>query len=232
MKNWIDINRLEKEEDIKLFKSLHWKGFVYCQYDEEFSKEKYSNIKNIGESLGLKVYSGVKIRADNIKKLRKKVKKFRNKCHIILIEGGDLKINRASVEMHDVDILSTPELNRIDSGLDHVLTRLASEHRVAIELNFNYLLNKDGYERARQLIFFRRNLMLAKKYKTPVVIGSYSTNKYNIKSPYDLRAFLNTLVEKEYAKEIMNTLYKICEYREYLMNKNVVKYGVEIIESK
>ena len=149
-----------------------------------------------------------------------------------IVEGGILKINRTAVEMHDVDILSTPELGRKDSGIDHVLARLASTHRVAIEINLKNLLNKDGYERARTLIFFRNNLKLAKKFDVPVVICTDAENKYQIKNPYDLRAFLNTLVEPLYAKKIMETTYKICDFRDYLMRDNVVRYGVEIIKDE
>jgi ribonuclease P/MRP protein subunit RPP1 len=228
----IDINRIEKEEDIKLLKELKWNGFVFYQYDDEFDKERYEEVKAIAENYKLKVYSGVKIKTENSKELREKVKKFRNKCHIILVEGGVLKINRTAVEMHDVDILSTPELGRKDSGIDHVLARLASTHRVAIEINFKNLLNKDGYERARTLIFFRNNLKLAKKFDVPVVICTDAENKYQIKNPYDLRAFLNTLVEPLYAKKIMETTYKICDFRDYLMRDNVVRYGVEIIKDE
>ncbi|WP_456472044.1 ribonuclease P protein component 3 [Methanocaldococcus sp.] len=225
-----DINRLEREEEIKLLKALKWKGFVYYNYDEEFSLDKYEEVKDIGERYNLKVFSGVKIKANSVRELTKKVKKFRKKCHIILVEGGDLKINRGAVEIHDVDILSTPELNRKDSGINHVLARLASEHRVALEINFRNLLTKDGYERARTLLFFRRNLMLAKKYKTPVVICSDATNIYEVKSLYDLRAFLNTLVDREFSREIILYNKKICEFREYLMRDNVIRYGVEVVE--
>ncbi|WP_423793395.1 ribonuclease P protein component 3 [Methanocaldococcus indicus] len=226
----MDINTLNNEEDLKLFKKFNWNGFVYYQYCEDFSKDKYYEVSEIAKRLNLKVYCGVKIRAEKKKELRKKVKKFRDKCHIVMVEGGNLDINRYAVEMHDVDILSTPELNRLDSGIDHVLARFASEHRVAIEINFGYLLKKDAYERARQLIFFRRNLKLAKKYDTPVVVSTDCYDKYTIKNSYDIRAFLNTLVDREYSWKILTTLRKICEYREYLMNDNVVRYGVEIIK--
>ncbi len=68
----VDINRIEKEEDIKLLKELKWNGFVFYQYDDEFSKERYEEVKVIAESYKLKVYSGVKIKTENSKELRDK----------------------------------------------------------------------------------------------------------------------------------------------------------------
>ena len=147
-----------------------------------------------------------------------------------VVNSIGIKINRSALEMHDVDILSTPELNRKDSGLDHVLARLAGMHRVAIELNFNRALMAKNYDRARILMAFRRNLKLAEKFDAPVVISSDANDIYSIKSPHDLRAFLNTLVDAEYSKKIIETAYKIAEYRAYLKKKNVVRYGVEIVE--
>ncbi|AEF97119.1 ribonuclease P protein component 3 [Methanotorris igneus] len=226
----VDINRIDNEEGIKRLKKMGWFGAIYTQYHDEFDEEKLNKVIELGEQYGLKIYSGIKIRTQSSKELRNLVRKYRNRFHLVLVEGGVEKVNRSALEMHDVDILSTPELNRKDSGIDHVLARLASVHRVAIELNFNEALTAKNYERARILMAFRRNLKLAKKFDAPVVISSDANDIYTIKSPYDLRAFLNTLVEPEYAKKIIETTYKIAEYRAYLKKKNVVRFGVEIVE--
>jgi len=229
----IDINQIEKEEDIKLLKELNWDGFVFYQYDDEFDRKRYKHVEELAKNYNLKIYCGVKIKnCENLKELKNKVKRYRNKCHMILVEGGVLKVNRATVEMHEVDVLSTPERGRKDSGIDHTLARLASLHRVALEINFKNLLNKDGYERARTLLFFRNNLKLAKKFKVPVVISTDAETKYELKNSNDLRSFLNTIVDPDYAKEILTTTYKICDFREYLMRDNVIRWGVEILEEK
>jgi ribonuclease P/MRP protein subunit RPP1 len=226
----VDINRIDNEEGIKRLKKMGWFGAIYTQYHDEFDEERLNKVIELGEKYNLKIYGGIKIRTSSSKELKNLVKKYRSKFHIILVEGGVEKINRSALEMHDVDILSTPELNRKDSGLDHVLARLAGMHRVAIELNFNRALMAKNYDRARILMAFRRNLKLAEKFDAPVVISSDANDIYSIKSPHDLRAFLNTLVDAEYSKKIIETAYKIAEYRAYLKKKNVVRYGVEIVE--
>ncbi|EHP83196.1 ribonuclease P protein component 3 [Methanotorris formicicus] len=225
----VDINRVDNEEGIKRLKKMGWYGVVYTQYHDELDEEKLNKVIEFGEDCGLKVYSGIKIRTQSSKELRNLVSKYRNKFHLVLVEGGIEKINRSALEMHDVDVLSTPELKRKDSGIDHVLARLASVHRVAIELNFNEALMAKNYERARILMAFRRNLKLAEKFDAPVVISSDANNIYSLKSPHDLRSFLNTLVKPEYAKRIIETTYKIAEYRAYLKKKNVIRFGVEIV---
>jgi ribonuclease P/MRP protein subunit RPP1 len=226
----VDINHIFDEEGIKLLKELGWYGSVAVQHHDGYDNEKLECVKEYGEKHGLRIYSGIKIPSKSSKELSKVVKKYRNKVDIILVEGGVIKISRKALEMHDVDILSTPELNRRDNGIDHVLARLGSSHRVAIELNFKSLLEKKYYERARILWAFRRNLFLAKKYGTPVVISSGAENIYDIKSPNDLRSFLNTLtMDSNYSKNIMEMPYKIAEYRTYLRKNNVIRYGVEVV---
>ncbi|AEH06557.1 ribonuclease P protein component 3 [Methanothermococcus okinawensis] len=227
----VDINHIFDEEGIELIKELGWYGSVFIQYHNEYDNEKLKCAKEYGEKYGLKIYSGIKISSKSSKEMLKTVKKYRDKVDMVLVEGGIIKISRKALEMHDVDILSTPELNRRDNGIDHILARLGSTHRVAIELNFKSLLEKKYYERARIIWAFRRNLSLAKKYNTPVVISSSAKDIYDIKSPNDLKSFLNTItMDANYSKAIMEMSYKIAEYRTYLRSSNVVRYGVEIVE--
>ena len=227
----VDINYIFDEEGIQFLKEMGWYGSIAVQNHHEYDKKRFETVKRYGDDYGLKVYSGIKIVSKSSNEVIKLVKKYRNKVDIILVEGGIIKINRTALEMHDVDILSTPELERRDCGIDHVLARLGSSHRVAIELNFKNLVNKKYYDRARCLWVFRRNLLFAKKYNTPVVISSNAKSIYDIKSPKDLRSFLNTLTDADalYSKNILETPYKIAEYRKYLKNSGVIRYGVEIV---
>ena len=228
----VDINYIFDEEGIQFLKEMGWYGSIAVQNHNEYDKKNFETVKEYGENYGLNTYSGIKIISKSSKEVMKLVKKYRNKVDVVLVEGGIIKINRTALEMHDVDILSSPELNRRDCGIDHVLARLGSSHRVAIELNFKNLMDKKYYDRAKILWAFRRNLFLAKKYDTPVVISSYAKNIYEIKSPKDLRSFLNTLsMDVIYSKNILETPYKIAEYRRYLKKSNVIRHGVEIVDN-
>ncbi len=228
----VDINYIFDEEGIQFLKEMGWYGSIAVQNHDTYDKKRFEIVKEYGENYGLNIYSGIKIISKSSKEVMKLVKKYRNKVDVVLVEGGVVKINRTALEMHDVDILSSPNLDRRDCGIDHVLARLGSSHRVAIELNFKNLTDKKYYDRARILWAFRRNLFLAKKYDTPVVISSYAKNIYEVKSPKDLRSFLNTLsTDTIYSKNILETPYKIAEYRRYLKKNNVIRYGVEIVDN-
>lgn len=230
---YLDINYLSKKENIDLLKKLGWDGQVFVQDCNTFSKDKFEEVKAYEDSR-FKIYSGIVIKEKSTKEVVKKVKKYRSKVDIIIVDGGDDKINRIAVEMHDVDILSNPEYLRKDTGLDHILCRLGSAHRVAIGLNFNnILMAKNQYRVSKILWAYHRNLKLCKKYDTPSVIYSFAKDIYSVKSPMDLRHFLKTITEDDiYSKKIMETTLKIAEYRRELKDKSTVRYGIKIIKKE
>jgi len=141
--------------------------------------------KNISHPLILK---GVEIKAKNPEDLKKKVNKFRKEIDVILVQGGNLKINRAATEDPRVDILCYPYRNRIDSGINHVLAAKAAENRVAIEINLKYLLINRLNQRHRILNQFQQIVKLHRKFKFPTIITSNANSIYDLHSPRDVIA--------------------------------------------
>jgi ribonuclease P/MRP protein subunit RPP1 len=131
---------------------------------------------------------GVEIEARNPEDLKKQVNKFRKKADVILVHGGDLKINRAATEDPRVDILSHPYRARFDSGINHVFAVKASENSVAVELNLKYFLLTRPNHRYRVLTQFRQIMKLHRKYKFPVIITSDAGSAYDLRDPYDVMA--------------------------------------------
>ncbi|MFQ6050587.1 MAG: RNase P subunit p30 family protein [Candidatus Hydrothermarchaeota archaeon] len=157
-----------------------------------------NNRKAIYEELDdFKILLGAEIKGTSTYELKKQIKKFRKKCDLILVHGGDLKINRWAVKEKEVDILAHPELYRQDSGLDHGMVRLAEKNDVAIELNFRNLLSTSHSSRARLIEKMRKNLRLCLKYNARVIVTSGAHSTYDLRGPYDFRAFLHILGAKE-----------------------------------
>ena len=96
----------------------------------------------------------LKIVSKKIRILDAPISKFRNETQkaesLVVIKGGDEKINRLAVENKKIDILLSPEDNNKkdslffrNSGLNHVLCRLANKNNVAIVFDFSFLLNSE-----------------------------------------------------------------------------------------
>lgn len=132
-----------------------------------------------------------------LNKLRKEINNFKGK---VIVQGGDLDINRFVVENKKVDILLSPEKNlKKDlmfsrrSGLNQVLCKLAAKNDVAIGFDFSYLLNSTGKQRARILGRMRQNVKFCKKYKVKMIFSSFAKTKYELRSNDFLKVFSNIL---------------------------------------
>ena len=135
---------------------------------------------------------------DKIEEARKAIDKEYGKG-VIAVKGGDNEFNRKVLENKKVDILLSPErggrkdrLKQGDSGLNHVLCRIARQNNIAIGIDFKEMLDKKEDEGKKQLAEHLRRIMqnirLCKKAKTNMILMSKSG-----RDDYDLRAFLSTL---------------------------------------
>jgi len=183
---------------------MGYSGLVFVKSSEELStadnvenseadnakNSKVNNTENILISsethYSLSVFKGIEIKAKNQEDLKRKVKKFRKKAEVLLVQGGDLKINRAAVEDARVDILSNPYYGRRDSGFNHVLAREAARNNVAVEINVGYFLKNHNHRRGKILAQFRELSKLKSKYNFPLVITSGAHSVYGLRSPHDL----------------------------------------------
>ena len=82
---------------------------------------------NLHHDCPFQIKVGLEIQARNPADLKKQVQKYRDKVDVILVHGGDLKINRAATEEPRIDILCHPYRNRYDGGINHVLAVKAAE---------------------------------------------------------------------------------------------------------
>lgn len=137
-------------------------------------------------STTLNVLVGTEIVAENPTVLHKKINKFRDAADIIAVFGGDIDINRCAVESPKVDILTHPELKRKDSGMDHVMMKLAAENQVAIELNFREYLYSYRKIRTYILSHMRQNVMLSLKFGASVIVTSGAESIWDMRAGREL----------------------------------------------
>ena len=132
-----------------------------------------------------------------LKDLRKEIM---NKKGLVIVQGGDLEINRFVVENMKVDILLSPEKNSKKdlmfsrrSGLNQVLCKLAAKNDVAIGFDFSYLLNSSGKEQSIILGRMKQNVKFCKKYGVKMIFSSFARDKYELRSEDYLKIFARIL---------------------------------------
>lgn len=178
----------------------------------------------------IKVYHGIKIKAKNPEHMRQSVKRFRKEADVIMVTGGDQKVNRAACEDHRVDILSKPYFKRRDCGINHVIARQAAQNQVAIELNIRHLTTTRPYLHYKILAHFREILKLQRKFGFPLIITSNAQSIYDLHTPEDLMALSKCfgMNDEEAENALSQTPLDIIE-RNGIRDKIIVD-GVRIID--
>ena len=167
----------------------------------------------------------LEIKSSNINDIQKSVNKFRKKASCISVVGGDLKVNRSTLENIKVDVLSRPYFRRYDSGLNHVLAKEAVKNNVAIELCFKDVLKSYLSHRSKVISNFKDIYTLYRKFDFPLVLSSRAESVFDIRTTHDFVAFFKQtgLTDAEINKSF-ETSSNILEYnknREDLILKGV-----------
>lgn len=167
----------------------------------------------------------LEIKSSNINDIQKSVNKFRKKASCISVVGGNLKVNRSTLENIKVDVLSRPYLRRYDSGLNHVLAKEAVKNNVAIELCFKDVLKSYLSHRSKVISNFKDIYTLYRKFDFPLVLSSRAESVFDIRTTHDFVAFFKQtgLTDAEINKSF-ETSSNILEYnknREDLILKGV-----------
>jgi len=189
-------------------KMLGYSSICFAEYYKDFNqiKKLYADIEKIKRKVGIGIFLGFEAR--NRKELDKLIS-IRRKFDVLLVRGGDIELNRYACENPEVDILTHPEYERYDPGLNHVLVRSAAKNDVAIEINFREILITNKNSRSKVLSNMRNNIMLAKKFKAQIILCSGAISHFELKSPECLISMVSQLgLELSEAK---NSITKIPE---------------------
>lgn len=232
---FFDFHLHEDKELVEEARRLGYAGIAIINHDNN-SHPSSNNIQEINHNIknknSIKIYRGVEISAKNPDDLKKKIQRLKKKDEIIIVHGGDLKINREACENPWVDILSHPYRNRRDSGINHVIGRKAAEKKVAIELNLKYLLKIRPYHRHRILSQFKDILKLHRKFNFPLIITSGAHSIYDLHTPRDIIALTNSfgMNEEETISALSTTPQDIIKRRD--IRSTLLVVGARIKSSR
>jgi len=211
-------------------KELGYKGICFSEYykNEDQIKRLYSEIEKVKQKVKIEIFLGFEARSP---KELQTLKEKRRRFDVLLVHGGDLRLNREAVETPEVDILTHPEFGRQDSGLNHVLMRLAKKNNVAIEINFRSILMESKSSRSKLLAKMQNNIKLAKKFHTPIILCSGAISHYEMRDPHVMISMAEQLgLELNKAKESLSKIpEKILKQAVERKNEKWISPGVKVI---
>lgn len=173
----------------------------------------------------------LEIKSNNVNEIKKTARKFRNKSSCISVIGGNLKINRATVETIQIDVLSRPYLRRFDGGINHVLAKEAVKNNVAVELCFKDVLRSYLSHRSKVISNFKDIYTLYRKYDFPLILSSRAESVFDIRTAHDFIAFFKQtgLTASEIDKSFL-TAQNILEFNEN--RDKMIFYGVRRVDDE
>ncbi|MDP3918455.1 MAG: RNase P subunit p30 family protein [Nanoarchaeota archaeon] len=172
--------------------------------------------------MDLILFNGEGYQAEIIEKIPFKL----NKDKIIIIQAKDDKLNREVLSSKYVDILLDPHINRRkdylhhrDSGLNQVLCKLAKENNIAVGFSLSSILKSK--DRAKLIGRMMQNIKLCRKYKVPMVIGSFAKNNSQTRNFKDIQSLFKILGMT--GKEVISNFieYKL-DYKKRFITKGVM----------
>lgn len=179
---WIELDIRSEEaynQAIEWYDEVVFTKKVYLKDSPNFEELK-GEVKALREKYEKVALLIVTEKPSLIREIRKRIPNA-----LIYVQGGNLRVVRFAIE-NRVDAIISPEYRRKDSGLDHVLARLAARNNVAIGFSLSPLLRANSYERANILRFMMRNWRLVEKYKVPRFLTSSAESKWEVRFPRDL----------------------------------------------
>ena len=219
------------EELASMAKKLGYKGICFTAYPLSKNEEGIlkAEIERVKKAVGIEIWLGYEAR--NLREL-KKLAKRRREFDVLLVRGGDIRLNRAACEMPEVDILTHPEFQRQDPGLDHVGIKLAAKNRVAIEINFREILFSTKRTRSLILKNIAQNVRLAKKYKAPIIICSGAISHWELRAPECLISMACQLgLELKEAKDALSKVpQEIIKLIKERKSKDWIMPGVKVVK--
>jgi len=218
------------EEIVKTAKNFGYKGIGFISYPLKKEEEDFlkAEISRVSKEYNFEIYLGFE--ATNKIELKKLLNR-RREFDLLLVRGGTNFMNRIAVENRGVDILTHPDYERKDCGINHVLARLAKENEVAIEINFREVLNSEGLARKNVLANHIEIIRLYKKFRFPLIISSGALSHWQIKDPKVLISYLVTLgLEMKEAKEALReSPRKIIERAKEWRSEKWIMPGVRLV---
>lgn len=137
-----------------------------------------------------------------------KVPGYFDREHIIVFStNSDQKIRQA-ISTRNVDILLDPHRRRVkkkihqqDSGLNHILVKLAAKNNVAIGFSMDVIL-EDSQLHSRVFGQIMQNIRLCEKYCVPIVIfPNKNGNNEDIKALFRIFGARNLSLVEDFSKQ-------------------------------
>ena len=142
------------------------------------------------------------INTKNLTKARKLINKAKSDKKRVIVQAQDIDFNRKILENKNTEILilnhklGKDQLKQRNSGLNHILCKIAKKNNITLAIDLNELNIKDKKTKAEILSRIIQNIKLIKKYKNNLVVINKIGDIHNIKSLFLILGLPTNMIKK------------------------------------
>jgi ribonuclease P/MRP protein subunit RPP1 len=145
-----------------------------------------------GVFYGIEIFSGILIRDTAVRDLISRIKRERNNKAVVSVQAGDNGFNRSVINLKGVHILRG--LHSADkNAFDHVAAKMASDNRVAIDLDLSPLISGRGFTRQRAMHRYRDILVLERRFEFPITLSSHARSILDMRAVREIAGLCSLL---------------------------------------
>jgi len=240
MKKFVDLHLCVQFRDAEILRNMVSKSFesgyrlVGIPLPSNVQPDEVQNIRKICREAGLDFASRVDLTPRNTKELMTSLRRLRRKFEIVAVLCTSKPIARQAAKDHRVDVLSFPVAKPRDRFFDGAEAELAAESSSSLEIDMAPLLTLKGFQRIRLISCLRRETVIAKSFRVPVVISSGTTISHLLRKPQDYSA-LATLFNMDSSlalSALSEAPLRIVERNRLKLNPDFVAPGLRVVRRK
>lgn len=181
----------------------------------------------ISDAYGVDIAAGVEVRADDPSRASGFVGNYRSDRTVVVVHGGNRRINRFAVEQPSVDVLAHPM--REDGDFNHVLANAAADNGVRVEFDFGPVLRASGGSRVRAIKELRKLRELIEDAGAPFVVSASPSSHLQIRAPRDIIAVGETIgFDADTVREGLAEWGRVVERNRERQSDAVIEPGVRL----
>jgi len=236
VKTYIDLHLIPKIKDPdeagRLIKKAAELGYRMASITlRKGSDEKEAKrVVEICREVGIDPIMRLDLTPKNTRELLNDLRRFRRRYEIIAVISLKKSVARQAAKDRRVDLLSFLPIPKL-RFFDKAEAELASRALASLEIEITPLLELNGMRRARLISCLRRETMIAKKFKIPIIISSGATSPHLLRKPRDYAAIASIfdLDQNTAIKAVSDAPKLIIERNRRKLSPNYVAPGVYIV---
>jgi len=181
----IALPKNNEDEFVELAAKLGIKKICFLyDFDERSYENTQKKLRSIGNNSNLIIEAGFTVTQKNIGQASRL-----SKLLAVKSSGNDrffIESKKVRIIYGFEEFFKRDPLHQRASGLNHIVCELCRKNGVAVGLPYGSLLNKNSQIASLLIGRFVQNIRLCQKYNVKLLIGSFSDNPFDMRSPYDI----------------------------------------------